>query len=47
MKLYPPVIEGVLPAFCGSAIQIPFTMNKSVNEFEVAKFALKIKTVQN
>lgn len=47
MKLYPPVIEGVLPAFCGSVIQIPFTMNKSVSKDEISGFALKIKTVQN
>lgn len=47
MKLYPPVIEGVLPAFCNSSISIPFAMNRSVSNAEVYGFALKIKSIQN
>ena len=47
MKLYPPIIEGIIPAFYGSKISIPFQMNKSVSKVEVKGFALKIKTVQN
>jgi hypothetical protein len=45
MKLYPPIIEGTLPAFCGSIISIPFFMNRNVNKGEITGFALKIKTV--
>ena len=47
MKLYPPIIEGTLPAFYGSIIKVPFTMNKSVSKQDIDGFALKIKTVQN
>ena len=47
MKLYPPIIEGTIPAFCNQIIVVPFTMNKSVSEREVKGFKLKIKTVQS
>ena len=47
MKLYPPIIEGTIPAFCNQTIVVPFTMNKSVSEKEVNGFKLKIKTVQS
>ena len=47
MKLYPPIIEGTLPAFCDSIIKVPFTMNKSVSKNSVKGFALKIKTIKN
>lgn len=47
MKLYPPIIEGTIPAFCNQIIVVPFTMNKSVSEKEVKDFKLKIKTVQS
>ena len=47
MKLYPPIIEGTIPAFCNQKIVVPFTMNKSVSEKEVKDFKLKIKTVQS
>ena len=46
-KLYPPVIEGTIPAFYGDEIIVPYSMNKSVNKDEIAGFSLKIKTVQN
>ena len=51
-KLYPPTINGTLPAFYennadgGTVITIPFSMNRAVNEEEIAGFVLKIKTVQ-
>ena len=46
MKLYPPVIEGALPAFCGTDdLSVPFSMNRAVGASEVAGFYLKIKTV--
>jgi hypothetical protein len=47
MKLSPPIIEGTLPAFCGTTIAIPFSMNKSVSRIDIEGFAVKIKTVQN
>lgn len=46
VKLYPPVIEGALPAFYGTeTLSVPFSMNRAVGVSEVAGFALKIKTV--
>ena len=47
MKLYPPIIEGTIPAFSGSELIVPFVMNRSVSEGQVAGFALKLKTVQS
>ena len=44
-KLYPPQIEGTIPAFCGDKIVVPYSMNKTVSPKEVGGFALKIKTV--
>lgn len=46
-KLYPPLIEGTIPAFYGDSITIPFSMNKTVSIYNIAGFALKIKTIQN
>ena len=50
-KLYPPYINGTIPAFyysegaTNTKIVVPFTMNKAVAAGEVAGFALKIKTI--
>lgn len=48
-KLYPPNINGTIPAFCKEdgtvIITVPFSMNKAVSKTEVSGFALKIKTV--
>lgn len=46
-KLYPPIIEGVLPAFYGDEITIPFQMNLAVGFGDIMGFQLKIKTVQS
>jgi hypothetical protein len=46
-KLYPPIIEGTIPAFYGDSITIPYSMNRTVNRSEFEGFSLKIKTVQN
>lgn len=54
-KLYPPLLEGTLPAFYPDEIDgeqvtkvtIPFSMNRAVGGAEVGGFALKLKTVQN
>lgn len=59
-KLYPPQIEGTLPAFCEEtivldkdnkkrtySITIPYNMNTTVNIKQVAKMAIRIKTIQS
>ena len=45
--LYPPIIEGTIPAFYGDEIIVPYSMNKTVSSESVIGFSLKIKTVQN
>lgn len=51
-KLYPPVIEGTLPAFYSDGegmvkITIPFSMNRAVSQAQVSGFELKIKSLQS
>lgn len=51
-KLYPPSIEGTIPAFYknqdGTAnLAVPFSMNRAVSKNEVSGISLKIKTVQS
>ena len=45
-KLYPPSIEGKLPAFAGDTLKIPITMNRAVNINQVASMRAMVKTVQ-
>ena len=45
-KLYPPYIEGTIPAFCenkqGTVIMtVPFSMNRAVNKKQVSGVCLK------
>ena len=49
MALYPPQIEGTIPAFCREhgQIAIPFVMNKTVGWNEIDGFSIKIKNIQN
>ena len=47
MKLYPPIIEGTIPAFYGDIIKVPYEMNKAVSHLEISGFSLKFKTVQS
>ena len=52
MKLYPPYIEGTIPAFYKDSrgtvtLTVPFSMNRAVNVNEVVGFQAKIKTVQS
>lgn len=52
MKLYPPYIEGTLPAFYTEKsgiikLTIPFSMNRTVSPNEIGGFIIKIKTAQN
>lgn len=48
-KLYPPYIEGTIPAFYdtdeGTTIVVPFSMNKAVSLVEVRGLSLKVKKV--
>ena len=46
-KLYPPNIEGTIPAFYGTTLVVPFSMNKAVSKIEVEGIAIKIKTIQS
>jgi hypothetical protein len=53
IKLYPPSIEGTIPAFYGDAegnakLVVPFSMNRAVSKtLSGLGMALKLKTVQN
>ena len=38
-KLYPPVIAGTIPAFSGTSIEVPFSMNRAVGASEFNGFA--------
>lgn len=51
-KLYPPYLEGTLPAFSlddkgNGVMTIPFTFNRATNVANVTSAKIKIKTVQN
>lgn len=46
-KLYPPSIEGTLPASYNGRLVVPYIMNKSVSYDEISKFQIKINTVYN
>lgn len=51
-KLYPPYLEGTLPAFCLDAsgdgvLTIPFAHNKAVSIDDFGSISVKVKTVQN
>lgn len=44
-KLFPPYINGTIPAFEGTTMVVPFSMNKAVAKAQVKGFCLKVKTV--
>ena len=47
-KLYPPSIEGTLPAFTGNKIIVPIIWNPSVSKLDTTiAAAIRIKTVQS
>lgn len=46
-KLPPPIIEGILPAFYGTELTVPFAMNKAVSINEFDSFDVKIKSALN
>ena len=45
-KLYPPYIEGNLPAFCGTMLRIPFRLNRAVGINQIQGLSVSIRTVQ-
>lgn len=50
MKLYPPNIEGTIPAFATSldgttTLVVPFSLNKAVSIEDISGFRVKIKTI--
>ena len=47
VRLYPPNIEGTIPAFYGTELTVPFSMNKSVSQDSVYGMQIKIKSVQS
>lgn len=46
-KLYPPNIEGTIPAFTGATLVVPFSMNQAVGAKEVYGIVIKIKKVNS
>lgn len=44
-KLYPPHLEGKLPAFQGTTIVVPFSMNQAVGPAAVSGFHVQIRTI--
>ena len=45
-RLYPPIINGTLPAFTGTTIVVPFALNRAVSQNDIGGFLIKLKTVQ-
>ena len=53
-KLYPPELEGTLPAFCknynkkkellGATLKIPFGLNRAVNNSSISNMTIRIRT---
>ena len=44
-KLYPPYIDGKIPAFCGTVLRVPFRHNRAVGINDIDGMICKIKTV--
>ncbi len=44
-KLYPPYIDGKVPAFCGTELVVPFRHNRAVSQLQIQSMCCKIKTV--
>ena len=46
-KLYPPILEGTLPAFYGTELTVPFSLNPAASIAEVKQITIKIRTIQS
>lgn len=44
-KLYPPLINGTIPAFSGTTLVVPFSLNKAVSKSEIKDLMVKVKTI--
>lgn len=44
-KLYPPYIDGKIPAFSGMTLRVPFRHNRAVSSLQYSKMSCKVKTV--
>ncbi len=44
-KLYPPIIEGTIPAFYGTTFVVPFSLNRVTSKKEISRMVVKIKEV--
>ena len=45
MKLNPPSLESIVPAFSGDVLKIPFNINRTVGMSQVGGMSLLVKTV--
>ena len=46
-KLYPPILEASIPAFCGNQVAIPFAQNPLVSNIDYQYFTLQIKKINS
>lgn len=44
-RLYPPNLENTIPAFYGTSIEVPFSMNSTVSRDQIEGFVLQIKSL--
>ena len=44
-RLYPPNLENTIPAFYGTSIEVPFSMNSTVSKDQIEGFMLQIKSL--
>lgn len=44
-RLYPPNLENTIPAFYGTSIKVPFSMNSTVSRDQIEGFMLQIKSL--
>ena len=43
-RLYPPIINGTIPAFYGATLVVPFSLNRAVSSADIRGIRIKIKT---
>lgn len=46
-KLYPPILEASIPAFCGNQVAIPFAQNPLVSNIDYQYFTLQVKKINS
>lgn len=44
-RLYPPNLENTIPAFYGTSIEVPFSMNSTVSRDQIEGFMLQVKSL--